>query len=267
VSGERENLALRTGERWRPPVYQCGTSARSRAAFAVRRYFDLQAGSIWRDLHQVVPELRGTVADVGCGAQPYRPLLDPGTTYIGIDTEDAGEDFGYDVKDVRRLDGERWPLADGEADAVLSTETLEHVPLPETFMAEARRTIRPGGRLVLTVPFAARWHYVPHDYWRYTPSTLRRLLEEAGFEDVVIWARGNALTVAVYKVMALLLPLALPPRDDGSVSVSPLAVLVGPPLAVLAMIGNWSLRQPGGDDCLGYTVKATRQRPSGTPEG
>lgn len=258
MRAERENLALRTNERWRPPVYECGTDTRSRLGFALRRFFDLQAGSIWRDLKQIMPGLRGTVADVGCGAQPYRPLLDQTTTYIGIDTYDAAADFSYDLPDVRRLDGDRWPLADREADVVLSTETLEHVAVPEAFMAEAQRTIKPGGRLVLTVPFSARWHYVPHDYWRYTPSTLRRLLEEAGFEDVVVLARGNALTVAVYKVMALLLPYALPPREDGSVSVSPLALVAGPPIALLAAIGTWSMGRPGGEDCLGFTVTATR---------
>jgi SAM-dependent methyltransferase len=254
----RENLALRTGERWQPPVYECGTSTRARLGFAIRRFFDLQAGSIWRDLAQVLPQLRGTVADVGCGAQPYRPLLSASTSYIGIDTEDAEAHFGYDLPDIRRLEGDHWPLSDGEADAVLSTETLEHVPEPRTFLAEARRCLRPGGRLVLTVPFAARWHYVPHDYWRYTPSSLRRLLEEAGFHDVTVWARGNAMTVAIYKVMALLLPIALPSRSDGSVSVSPLALLAGPPIAALAAVGNWSLRGSGGEDCLGFTVTATR---------
>lgn len=254
----RENLAARTGEAWRPPTYECGGSTRARLAFAVRRFFDLQAGSIWSDLAGILPGLSGTVADVGCGAQPYRPLLGPGARYIGIDTEDAGRDFGYDIPDVRRLDGDTWPLADAEADVVLSTETLEHVPEPSAFLAEAARCTRVGGRIVLTVPFSARWHYVPHDYWRFTPSSLRRLLEAAGFEDVVVWARGDALTVACYKAMALLLPLALPQRADGSVGVSPWAALVGAPLTVLAALGNWSLRRAGGEDCLGYTVVARR---------
>lgn len=254
----RENLAERTGEAWRPPVYECGTSRRARFGFALRRFFDLQAGSVWRDLADVLPTLRGTVADIGCGAQPYRPLLAPGVTYIGVDTQDAAAHFGYDIADVRRLDGDRWPLADGEADAVLATETLEHVPEPARFLAEAARCVRPGGRLVLTVPFSARWHYVPHDYWRFTPSSLRRLLEAAGFADVTVWARGNALTVACYKVMALLLPIALPPREDGTVRVSPWAPLVAAPVFALAAVANGSFRGGGGEDCLGYTVLATR---------
>ena len=64
---------------------------------------------------------------------------------------------------------------------VLATETLEHVSRPVRFLAEARRCLSPGGRLMLTVPFAARWHYIPHDYWRFTPSGLRQLLTDAGF--------------------------------------------------------------------------------------
>ena len=89
----------------------------------------------------------------------------------------------------------------------------EHVPEPGAFLAEASRCLRPGGRLLLTVPFAARWHYIPHDYWRFTPSGLERLLSAAGFRDAAIYARGNSLTVACYKAMALMLPLLLPQQQ------------------------------------------------------
>src|SRR5437588_280735 len=63
------------------------------------------------------------------------------------------------------------------------------------------------GRLVLTVAFAARWDFVAWDYERFTPSGLDRLLQGAGFRSVEVYARGNELTVACYKVMALILPL------------------------------------------------------------
>jgi SAM-dependent methyltransferase len=258
MSAPRENLASRTKEAWRPPTYASGGDRRSRLGFAARRFIDLQAGSIWRDLAELLPELSGSVADIGCGAQPYRPLVPSRATYIGIDTEDAARNFGYDLSDVRRLDGDRWPLDDNEVDTVLSTETLEHVPEPERFLAEAARCLRSGGKVVLTVPFAARWHYVPHDYWRFTPSSLRRLLEAAGFSGVTIWARGNAFTVACYKVMALLLPIALPQRRAGTVRVSVWALLLGFPILLLALLGHLSLRSSGGEDCLGYTVVATR---------
>jgi SAM-dependent methyltransferase len=255
----RENLALRTTERWRPPSFVPDSGARGRIRAAVRRLFDLQAGSLWRDLSEPLSRVRGTLLDVGCGAQPYRGLIPPGTTYIGLDTEQSARNFGYSMPDVRRIapDG-RWPVDDRRADVVLTTETLEHVEDPDTFLGEAYRCLRPGGRLILTVPFAARWHYIPHDYWRFTPSGLRLLLERARFTDVAVHGRGNERTVACYKLLSVLLPIAFPQERPGSLQMGPLALLILPLIVVLAAIGNRSLRLPSGDDCLGYTVFATR---------
>jgi SAM-dependent methyltransferase len=255
----QENLAMRSGERWRPPTFTHVDDRRSRAAATVRRFFDLQAGSLWSELRRVLPEVRGTLVDVGCGAQPYRRLLPRETEYIGLDTEHAHADFGYAIPDIRLIgeDG-NWPLDNAVADVVLATETLEHVVDPPAFLAQAHRCLRPGGRIVLTVPFAARWHYVPNDYWRFTPSGMRTVLERAGFTQVVVHARGNERTVACYKLLALLLPAALPQDATGSVRLSPLALLAGPPAVILAALANLSLRGGPGDDCLGYTVYALR---------
>src|SRR5205823_816394 len=104
----------------------------------------------------LLPPRRGTLLDVGCGAQPYRPLLSAEVVYIGLDTADAKGHFGYETPDTRYYAGDTWPVADEEADTVLCTETLEHVREPRPFLAEAYRCLRPGGSLLLTVPFAAR---------------------------------------------------------------------------------------------------------------
>jgi SAM-dependent methyltransferase len=261
VSGraERENLALRTGERWRPPIFTPVQSRRDRLMAAIRRFFDVQAGSLWIELSEVLPEVAGTLVDVGCGAQPYRRLLRAETTYVGIDTAEASADFGYEIPGVRVIGADgRWPVGDGEADLVLATETLEHVAEPAAFLAEARRSLSPGGRLLLTVPFAARWHYIPHDYWRFSPSGLKLLLERAGFTDVVVHARGNELTVACYKLLALLLPAALPQASAGAVRPGPRALLAAGPATLLAALARLSLRGAAGDDCIGYVVYATR---------
>ena len=259
VSRQRENLALRQGERWRPPVFVPVVTRRDRIAAAARRFFDLQAGSLWQDLSPVLARAEGTVVDVGCGAQPYRGLLPTQTRYIGLDAENALQDFGYSMPDVLAIPSDgRWPVASGDADLVLATETLEHVDQPDAFLAEAHRLLKPGGRLILTVPFAARWHYIPHDFWRFTPASLRMLLEDAGFSDVVVNGRGNETTVACYKVMALLLPVVLPQEVEGSPRIRPAGMLVLPVVLALATIANVSLGWPAGDDCLGYTVFARR---------
>jgi SAM-dependent methyltransferase len=225
---------------------------------------DLQAASLWRDLRPALSRVSGTLVDVGCGAQPYRALLPPGATYIGLDTDSAAGEFGYDLPGIRRIDDSgRWPVGDGESTVVLATETLEHVIDPAAFLAEAFRCVKPGGRLILTVPFAARWHYVPYDYWRFTPSGLRVLLERAGFEDVVVHGRGNEWTVALYKLLGVLLSFALPQNRPGAIRIGIRALLTAAPIATLAAAANISLRGRPGDDCLGYTAYAVR--PLGDP--
>jgi SAM-dependent methyltransferase len=234
--------------------------AAERVASQARRFFDIQTGSIWRDLAPELSAVRGTLVDVGCGAQPYRGLLDPSVEYIGIDIAEAEEQFGYSNAETRYFTGETWPVDDDSADTILATELLEHVVEPSSFMREARRCLKPGGKLILTVPFAARWHFIPHDYWRFTPSSLELLLGANGFENRRIYARGNEVTVAAYKTMALILPLLLPQNSTGARRTARRVLgILGLPIVVLsAIVANLSLRSSGGDDCLGYTVVATR---------
>jgi len=257
----RMNMVQRKVEAWRPPLFTPVKSPFQAVVAAVRRVFDLQAGSIWHDLKCILPYVSGTLVDVGCGAQPYRPLVSPRAKYIGIDTVNAMEHFGYKIPDTRYFDGETWPIDDASAGVVLCTETLEHVPDPTRLLREAYRCLAPGGTLLLTVPFAARWHFIPYDYWRYTPSGLNHLLSEAGFMDVRVYARGNALTVACYKNMALILKLVFPetPKRLRRLMLRFLSLPLIPVLIMLAVVANISLWGSGGDDCLGYTALAERK--------
>lgn len=255
---DRANLVERVSDAWKPPPLVAPKTEAQRWIARVRRYFDLQAGSIWSDVTELVADARGKVVDVGCGGQPYRSLLPASVEYVGIDIAQAGDKFGYHAPDTVYYDGPQWPREAEQADLLLCTEALEHVPDPDAFLKEAYRCLKPGGQLLATVPFAARWHFVPFDYWRFTPSGLKRLLEDAGFCNVKVWARGNALTVACYKSMALFLPLLFP--QSSRTSEVWLRRVIGIPslpfFIVLAVVANASLLKEGRDDCLGYTVLA-----------
>ena len=185
------------------------------------------------------------------------------TTVIGVDTVaerlSMARFLGADhVVDFKHEDPVAAILAltDGRGVDV----AIEALGTQGTFES-ALRCLRPGGRLLLTVPFAARWHFIPHDYWRYTPSGLHLLLTAAGFEDIHIAARGTPVTVACYKAMALLLGLLF---GSDAAPHSAASRLVGvaclPVLGLLAALGNLSLLADHGDDCLGYTVIAQRPR-------
>ncbi len=259
--GDRRNLVHCASEQWRPPTFHPTVTGWQKFASAIRRFFDLQAGSIWSDLSVELPKVRGTLLDVGCGAYPYRGLLSPQVAVLGIDTVDAKSHFGYDIPDVKYYAGNIWPVENESVDVVLCTETLEDIADLDVFLDEMFRCVRPGGMAVLTVPFAARWHFIPHDYWRFTPSGLSQLLEKAGFINIEVYARGNAVTVASYKQMAVLLPLLMPQgsRFIGRLMFRLLGMLTVPLFMILAIIGNISLMGRGGDDCLGYTAFAYRR--------
>ena len=258
----RVNMAERQSEAWRPPLHSSAATGTEQAIAALRRFFDLQAGSAWPDLKSELARVQGKMLDVGCGSQPYRRLLSPDATYVGLDTIYAKAHFGYEMPDTLYYEGDTWPLPEHSIDYILCTETLEHVLQPDKMLAEAYRCLTPGGQIFITVPFSARWHFIPYDYWRYTPSSLKHLLEQAGFNDIRVYARGNALTVACYKTMALFLPLLFSPVDNPALKI--LARLGGlltlPVLVLLAAIANLSLLLPGGDDCLGYTAFAKRRK-------
>lgn len=73
------------------------------------------------------------------------------------------------------------PFAPAAFDAVLCAELLEHVPDPRPVLAQVRRVLRPGGTLLITVPFLYRMHADPFDFGRYTDGWWRAVLVETGF--------------------------------------------------------------------------------------
>lgn len=254
----KSNMLERSGESWKPPIFSKRQGTVNDLRAALRRFFDIQAASIWRDLSVLLRQAKGNVLDVGCGAQPYRCLLPSDCRYLGIDHAHAS-DFGYNVADTTYYSGDVWPVPDSHADVILATETLEHVPSPRAFLQEARRCLKAGGTLILTVPFAARWHFIPHDYWRFTPSGLKMLLCDSGFGTVYVFARGGATSVAAYKAMALILRLLMPQTKNFGPRLASLIVgiIALPALLLLALIAQISLVSEDSDDCLGYTIIAS----------
>lgn len=245
-----------TVERRRPPRNALARGDGVAAALKARLQLllDLQVATVRRDVRAWLQEQAGELLEVGCGDQPYRDLVPATCRYTGVDTIHAGDDFGMDRRDgVIRYEGDRLPCADRAFDAAFHTEVLEHVYETDAFLAECRRVLRPGGRLMFTVPFQARFHFIPHDYFRFTPAALEKLLQAAGFEEVAVKPRGTDITVAAYKLAAVPFRWAF-----GSLAQKALFLLSAPLLALALAVAHLSLATKLGsaDDCLGYTVYA-----------
>lgn len=128
------------------------------------------------------------MVDVGCGYRPYRTLLTGATRYTGIETETR-----YQPDVIAFADA--LPFRDESVDSIMLTEVLEHVREPGEALSEARRVLKPGGQLYVTVPMTWGLHYVPHDYYRFTCYGISHLLEKSGFEIEAIEPMGGLFTI------------------------------------------------------------------------
>ena len=144
-------------------------------------------------LHRMAEDLRvgagGTLADIGCGrgGAGLWVASRTGARLIGIDIAEAplvharerARAMGANAT-FQRGEFEATGLDDGAVDAVMSVDALLFTPDKPRALAELRRILRPGGRLVLTT-----WDYAgqPPNRPPQVPDH-RPLLEPAGFRLV-----------------------------------------------------------------------------------
>ncbi len=94
----------------------------------------------------------------------------PGKPYVGCDVRPGP---GVDrVEDVSAIS-----LPDESVGTILCIETFEHVFEVRRAFDEVHRVLRPGGVFLITLPLNFRIHAFPEDYWRITPTCLKRLME------------------------------------------------------------------------------------------
>ena len=145
---------------------------------------------------------QGVLVDIGCGQKPYASIFAPHIKrHIGIDRADSP--LGTEAIDITG-DAYSTTLEDESCDTILCSEVLEHLERPSEAIREMRRILKPGGHLVLTVPFFWHVHNPPRDFYRYTEHGLRYLFEEGGFEIVELRPlTGASVTFTQLSVYAL----------------------------------------------------------------
>jgi SAM-dependent methyltransferase len=96
---------------------------------------------------EFLPE--GRLLDLGCGVGHSFHLLAPRET-VGVDISAEaleGQDRETHVADMRSL-----PFPDGSFSSVLSVQSLEHVPDPESVVSEVARVLRGDGVAMFVTP-------------------------------------------------------------------------------------------------------------------
>lgn len=229
--------------------------------FRIRCVFDLQLLTIFEQLKIEIPKLRGGVVDVGAGESPWRFLLNSECDYVGLDITNS-DDFKMQTprKDIMYYEGGDFPFPDKEFSAAICIETLEHVSEPKAMLAEIFRVLDAEGTLLLSVPWSARRHHIPHDFFRYTPEGLNHLLVQAGFVCIEITPRGSEAHVVANKLLIFAVG-NLRVKKNVTFLLKVVSTLLVIPMLVFWFLMAWLNQLMGfrSDlDPLGYFVKASK---------
>lgn len=145
------------------------------------------------------------ILDAGAGSQRYREFC----AHLRYEASDFGQFTTEEAPSlatsrVKRssaypygpLDyvGDIWdiPAPDGQFDAILCTEVLEHIPYPIATIREFSRLLRPGGLLILTAPSTCLRHYDPFFFSSgFSNHWYTRILPENGIEVVSVDPVGD----------------------------------------------------------------------------
>jgi tocopherol O-methyltransferase len=189
-------------------------------------------------------ELRSSdrVLDAGCGVGGSAIWLarELGARVVGVNVVPSEIDRGRRYARRRNVaervtfelqDMTRTAFPDGSFDVVWAIESVCHVPDKREFLAEARRLLKPGGRLVVADAFRRRRPFGPaderllHDWlsaWvvpdLMTPNEFTDAAEKNGFarvkfEDVSAHVRPSSRRM--YRLMCVLYPLGVARRMIG----------------------------------------------------
>jgi 2-polyprenyl-3-methyl-5-hydroxy-6-metoxy-1,4-benzoquinol methylase len=180
---------------WREAVWRAVPEGAVPERYAPRRAFLLAHASAGE-----------RVLDLGCGDGAFAAdLLAAGCVVTMADVaEEALRRARLRAPGAEAIlvpEGGALPFAEDAFDVVWAGEVLEHVADLVGLLAEVRRVLRWGGRLLVTTPWHGRIviasdaHFDPRaDHLRFfSARTLRALLAEAGFADVEVRRAGRGL--------------------------------------------------------------------------
>ena len=146
------------------------------------------------------------VLDLGCRSGALTKHFLDGNSVVGLDVDAAALEkaAALGIEPVRANVEDPLPFENSSFDAVVAGELFEHLQFPDALVAEIRRVLRPGGRLVGSVPNAfriqSRLRFLrgrppeddPTHLRMFSPAAMRELL--GSFEKIEIDFVGGRYT-------------------------------------------------------------------------
>lgn len=157
------------------------------------------------------------ILDVGCGTGAMSARLVKWGSVVSMDFSSLALQFSRrrGLNHLLGADAMRLPLASSRFDLITVMDVLEHLPDDQAALCEFFRVLKPGGRVIATVP-AYQHLWSEHDlalmhHRRYTRDQLGDRFQKAGFR---LEKLSHTMT-ALYPVVALQrrLNASHPPHD------------------------------------------------------
>ncbi len=187
------------------------------------------------------------ILDIGCGTGKMLDELAAFGDVVGADFSPEALQFcvtrGVGA-DLARADARRLPFADGAFDVVTAMDIIEHIDDDKAASSEIFRVLRPGGRLLVTVPaFTSLWSEhdeALHHHRRYTVPRLKDLFQRVGLAVDRVSYTVTTLFPAIwaYRQVSNLLPQR---RGDGEKQAN-LVHFSEPVNAALLSLSRWETR-------------------------
>lgn len=146
-----------------------------------------------------IPDDVESVLDVGCNVGDFLEYCRgcfPESRLAGVEINESALQVARqrlpDV-DLRLSPADDLPFDDESFDCVTCVEVLEHIPceLWRRSLAEMRRVLRPGGRLVLRTPHRGWFDWLDPNNFRFRLRTPYRWLVRCGRRDAAYAANGT----------------------------------------------------------------------------
>ena len=155
------------------------------------------------------------VLDAGCGnGSTCKEFLALGCAVVGVDLSQSGIDIARKFHrqgrfELTSVDGTLLDrMVEEPFDLVVSTEVVEHLYDPRTYVRGCFAALRPGGRLVMTTPYhgylknlaislLGKWDSHANPLWDgghiklWSKATLGQLLRETGFVNLRFQGAGR----------------------------------------------------------------------------
>jgi len=130
----------------------------------------------------VLPAMKGRVLDIGAGDNVLVRLYRQQAANNSLMDDDAASSTGVDViawsEDVIKIDSsDKLPFADGTFDTVCYIACINHIPERQASLIEAKRVLKPGGQIVLTM-IGRTIGEIGHMLWWYSEDKHREVDHE-----------------------------------------------------------------------------------------